>query len=87
LTKGSTPSSSDEIRVLQSSKFVNYFARSGTGATSPGGVAYTGFKPSLDSRSVTNVDDAITIPAGGAVLVKRAGSVHDLTFRPQYLAQ
>ena len=87
LTKGSTPSSSDEIRVLQSSRFVNYFARSGTGATSPGGVVYTGFKPSLDSRSVTSMDDTITIPAGGAVLVKRAGSVHDLTFRPQYLAQ
>jgi len=87
LTKGGTPSSSDEIRILQSSKFVNYFARSGTGATSPGGVAYTGFKPSLDSRSETSVDDTITIPAGGAVLVKRAGSAHDLTFRPQYLAQ
>jgi len=86
LTKGSTSSSSDEIRVLQSSKFVNYFARSGTGATSPGGVAYTGFKPSL-SRSAANVDETITIPAGGAVLVKRAGDVHDLTFRPQYLAQ
>jgi hypothetical protein len=87
LTKGGTPSSSDEIRILQSSKFVNYFARSGSGATSPGGVNYAGFKPSLDSRSVTSVDDTITIPAGGAVLVKRAGSVHDLTFRPQYLAQ
>jgi len=86
LTKGATSSSSDEIRVLQSSKFVNYFARSGTGATSPGGVAYAGFKPSLN-RSGTSVDETITIPAGGAVLVKRAGDVHDLTFRPQYLAQ
>jgi len=86
LTKGSTASSSDEIRVLQTGKFVNYFARSGTGATSPGGVAYAGFKPSLN-RSGTSVDEAITIPAGGAVLVKRAGDVHDLTFRPQYLAQ
>jgi hypothetical protein len=86
LTKGSTASSSDEIRVLQSSKFVNYFARSGTGATSPGGVVYTGFKPSLN-RTGASVDETITIPAGGAVLVKRAGDVHDLTLRPQYLAQ
>ena len=86
LTKGSTASSSDEIRVLQSGRFVNYFARSGTGATSPGGVAYAGFKPSLN-RSGTSVDETIAIPAGGAVLVKRAGDVHDLTFRPQYLAQ
>lgn len=86
LAKGATASSSDEIRVLQSSKFVNYFARSGTGAESPGGVAYAGFKPSLN-RSATSVDETITIPAGGAVLVKRAGDVHDLTFRPQYLAQ
>lgn len=86
LTKGSTASSSDEIRVLQSSKFVNYFARSGTGATSPGGVAYAGFKPSLN-RTGASVDETITIPAGGAVLVKRAGDVHDLTLRPQYLAQ
>jgi len=86
LTKGSTASSSDEIRVLQSSKFVNYFARSGTGATSPGGVVYTGFKPSLN-RTGASVDETITIPAGGAVLVKRVGDVHDLTLRPQYLAQ
>ena len=86
LTKGSTASSSDEIRVLQSGRFVNYFARSGTGATSPGGLAYAGFKPSLN-RSGTSVDETIAIPAGGAVLVKRAGDVHDLTFRPQYLAQ
>jgi hypothetical protein len=86
LAKGATASSSDEIRVLQSSKFVNYFARSGTGAVSPGEVAYAGFKPSLN-RSGTSVDETITIPAGGAVLVKRAGDVHDLTFRPQYLAQ
>jgi len=86
LAKGSTASSSDEIRVLQSSKFVNYFARSGTGAKSPGEVVYAGFKPSLN-RSGTSVDETITIPAGGAVLVKRAGDVHDLTFRPQYLAQ
>jgi len=86
LTKGSTASSSDEIRVLESSKFVNYFARSGIGATSPGGVAYTGFRPSL-SRGGANVDDTISIPAGGAVLVKRVGDVHDLTLRPQYLAQ
>lgn len=86
LAKGSTASSSDEIRVLQSSKFVNYFARSGTGAVSPGEVAYAGFKPSLN-RTGTSVDETITIPAGGAVLVKRAGDVHDLTFRPQYLAQ
>ena len=86
LTRGATASSSDEIRVLQSGRFVNYFARSGTGATSPGGVAYAGFKPSLN-RAGTSVDETITIPAGGAVLVKRAGDVHDLTFRPQYLAQ
>jgi hypothetical protein len=86
LTKGSTASSSDEIRVLESSRFVNYFARSGTGATSPGGVAYTGFKPSLN-RAGANVDETISIPAGGAVLVKRVGDVHDLTLRPQYLAQ
>jgi len=85
LTKGATASSSDEIRVLQSSKFVNYFARSGTGATSPGQVAYAGFRASLD-RGGPNMDNTITIPAGGAVLVKRAGDVHDLTFRPQYLA-
>ena len=86
LAKGATASSSDEIRVLQSSKFVNYFARSGTGAKSPGEVVYAGFKPSLN-RSGASVDETITIPAGGAVLVKRAGDVHDLTFRPQYLAQ
>jgi len=86
LTKGSTASSSDEIRVLESSKFVNYFARSGTGATSPGAVAYTGFRPSLN-RGGANVDETISIPAGGAVLVKRVGDVHDLTLRPQYLAQ
>jgi hypothetical protein len=87
LTKGNGPSTSDEIRVLQSSKFVNYFARSGTNVTSPGLVEYGGFKPSLDSRTTNNVDSSITIPAGGAVLVKRAGNAHDLTFRPQYLAQ
>jgi hypothetical protein len=86
LAKGATASSSDEIRVLQSSKFVNYFARSGSGAESPGGVEYAGFKPSLN-RSGGSVDETVTIPAGGAVLVKRAGDVHDLTFRPQYLAQ
>lgn len=86
LTKGSTASSSDEIRVLESSRFVNYFARSGTGTTSPGGVAYTGFRPSLN-RGGANVDETISIPAGGAVLVKRVGDVHDLTLRPQYLAQ
>jgi hypothetical protein len=86
LAKETTASNSDEIRVLQSSRFVNYFARSGTGATSPGGVTYAGFKPSLN-RSGTSVDDTITIPAGGAVLVKRVGEIHDLTFRPQYLAQ
>lgn len=86
LTKGSTAASSDELRFLESGRFVNYFARSGTGATSPGGVAYMGFKPSLN-RSGANVDSSISIPAGGAVLVKRAGDVHDLTFRPQYLAQ
>jgi hypothetical protein len=45
-----------------------------------------GYKPSLN-RTGSNVDDSISIPAGGAVLVKRAGDVHDLTFRPQYLAQ
>jgi len=86
LTRGSTSSSSDEIRIFEGSRFVNYFARSGTGATSPGGVAYAGFKPSAN-RSGSSVDQTITIPAGGAVLVKRAGDVHDLTFRPQYLAQ
>jgi hypothetical protein len=86
LTKGATASSSDEIRVLESSKFVNYFARSGTGKTSPGAVVYAGFKPSLN-RGGTSVDDTITIPAGGAVLVKRVGEVHDLTLRPQYLTQ
>jgi len=86
LAKETTASNSDEIRVLQSSRFVNYFARSGTGATSPGGVDYAGFKPSLN-RNGTSVDDTIRIPAGGAVLVKRVGEIHDLTFRPQYLAQ
>lgn len=86
LTKGSTAASSDELRFLESGRLVNYFARSGTGVTSPGGVAYMGFKPSLN-RSGANVDSSISIPAGGAVLVKRAGDVHDLTFRPQYLAQ
>jgi hypothetical protein len=90
LTKQATASNSDEIRVLQSSKFVNYFARIAAGTSSdlssPGGVKYAGFKPSLN-RSGTSVDETITIPAGGAVLVKRAGDVHDLTFRPQYLAQ
>lgn len=86
LTKGSTAASSDELRFLENGRLVNYFARSGTGATSPGGVAYMGFKPSLN-RSGANVDNSISIPAGGAVLVKRAGDVHDLTFRPQYLAQ
>jgi hypothetical protein len=86
LAKDASAANSDEIRLLQSSRFVNYFARSGTGATSPGGVAYNGFKPSLN-RNATSVDETITIPAGGAVLVKRAGDVHDLTFRPQYLAQ
>jgi hypothetical protein len=85
LTKGGTAASSDEIRILQSSKFVNYFARSGIGATSPGQVAYAGFRASL-AKNGPNVDDTITIPAGGAVLVKRAGDAHDLTFRPQYLA-
>lgn len=86
LAKDITASNSDEIRVLQSSRFVNYFARSGTGATSPGGVTYAGFKASLN-RNGASVDDTITIPAGGAVLVKRVGEIHDLTFRPQYLAQ
>jgi hypothetical protein len=87
LVKDVSASNSDEIRLLQSSKFVNYFAKAGDGpATSPGGVKYAGFKPSL-SRNGTSVDETITIPAGGAVLVKRAGDAHDLTFRPQYLAQ
>ena len=86
LTRGSTSASSDEIRIFEGSRFVNYFARSGAGATSPGGVDYAGFKPSAN-RSAASVDETITIPAGGAVLVKRAGDVHDLTFRPQYLAQ
>ena len=86
LTKSTTASNSDELRFLENGRLVNYFARSGTGATSPGGVTYMGFKPSLN-RSGASVDNSISIPAGGAVLVKRAGAVHDLTFRPQYLAQ
>jgi hypothetical protein len=86
LIRGSTASSSDELRFLENGRLVNYFARSGTGTTSPGGVVYMGYKPSLN-RTGSNVDDSISIPAGGAVLVKRAGDVHDLTFRPQYLAQ
>jgi len=86
LTKGSTASSSDELRFLENGAFVNYFARSGTGATSPSGVAYTGFKPSLN-RTGTSVDTTKSIAAGGAVLVKRVGGVHDLVFRPQYITK
>jgi len=86
LTKGSTASSSDELRFLENGAFVNYFARSGTGVTSPSGVVYTGFKPSLN-RTGANVDTTKSIAAGGAVLVKRVGGVHDLVFRPQYIAK
>jgi len=86
LAKGSTASSSDELRFLENGAFVNYFARSGTGATSPSGVAYTGFKPSLN-RTGVSVDTTKSIAAGGAVLVKRAGDVHDLVFRPQYITK
>lgn len=86
LAKGSTASSSDELRFLENGAFVNYFARSGTGVTSPSGVAYLGFKPSL-SRTGANVDTTKSIAAGGAVLVKRAGDVHDLVFRPQYITK
>jgi hypothetical protein len=86
LAKGSTASSSDELRFLENGAFVNYFARSGTGATSPSGVAYTGFKPSLN-RTGASVDTTKSLAAGGAVLVKRAGDVHDLVFRPQYITK
>ena len=86
LAKGSTASSSDELRFLENGAFVNYFARSGTGATSPSGVAYTGFKPSLN-RTGASVDTTKSIAAGGGVLVKRAGDVHDLVFRPQYITK
>jgi len=86
LAKGSTASSSDELRFLENGAFVNYFARSGTGATSPSGVAYTGFKPSLN-RTGTSVDTTKSLAVGGAVLVKRAGDVHDLVFRPQYITK
>jgi len=86
LAKGSTASSSDELRFLENGAFVNYFARSGSGATSPSGVAYTGFKPSLN-RTGTSVDTTKSLAAGGAVLVKRAGDVHDVVFRPQYITK
>lgn len=86
LAKGSTASSSDELRFLENGAFVNYFARSGTGATSPSGVAYTGFKPSLN-RTGASVDTTKSLAAGGAVLVKRAGDVHDVVFRPQYITK
>lgn len=86
LAKGSTASSSDELRFLENGAFVNYFARSGTGTISPSGVAYLGFKPSL-SRTGASVDTTKSIAAGGAVLVKRAGEVHDLVFRPQYITK
>ena len=86
LVKNSTGPSSDELRFLENGAFVNYFARSGTGATSPSGVAYMGFKPSL-SKSGTSVDTTKSLAVGGAVLVKRAGDVHDLVFRPQYITK
>ena len=86
LTKGSTASSSDELRFLENGAFVNYFARSGTGATTPSGVAYLGYKPSLN-RTGSSVDTTKSVVAGGAVLVKRAGGVHDLVFRPQYITK
>jgi len=86
LAKGSTASSSDELRFLENGAFVNYFARSGSGATSPSGVAYTGFKPSLN-RTGASVDTTKSLAAGGAVLVKRAGDVHDVVFRPQYITK
>jgi hypothetical protein len=86
LAKSTTAGNSDELRFLENGRLVNYFARSGTGTFSPGGIEYAGFRPSLN-RNGSNVDDSISIPAGGAVLVKRAGLAHDLTFRPQYLAQ
>lgn len=85
LTKSDRPTSSDQLRFLENGKFVNYYARAGTGATSSSGVAYMGFRPSAnkDAASV----DAKTIPAGGAVIVQRVGGVHDLAFQPQFLAQ
>jgi len=85
LTKNNNPSSSDQLRFLENGKFVNYYARAGAGVTSPSGVAYLGFRPSAnkDADSV----DTKTIPAGGAVIVQRAGGVHDLAFQPQFLAQ
>jgi hypothetical protein len=86
LAKSTAAGNSDELRFLENGRLVNYFARSGTGTFSPGGIEYAGFRPSLN-RNGSNVDDSISIPAGGAVLVKRAGLAHDLTFRPQYLAQ
>ena len=86
LTRQSSAASSDEVRFLENGKFVNYFARSGSGVTSPSGVVFQGFRPSLN-RTNAAVDDTKSIPAGGAILVKRAGaSTKDLTFRPQYLA-
>jgi hypothetical protein len=86
LVKDITAANADELRFLENGRLVNYFARSGTGTLSPGGIEYAGFRPSLN-RNGSNVDDSISIPAGGAVLVRRSGLAHDLTFRPQYLAQ
>ena len=87
MTRNNSAASSDELRFLESGRFVNYFARSGSGSTSPAGVVFAGFKRST-LPSGTAVDETKSIPAGGAILVKRAGaSAKDLTFRPQYLAQ
>ena len=86
LARNNTAGNSDELRFLENGAFVNYFARSGTGVNSPSGVAYLGFKPSLN-RLAANVDTTKSLAAGGAVLVKRAGDVHDLVFRPQYITK
>ena len=86
LARNNTAGNSDELRFLENGAFVNYFARSGTGVNSHSGVAYLGFKPSLN-RLAANVDTTKSLAAGGAVLVKRAGDVHDLVFRPQYITK
>jgi hypothetical protein len=86
LTKSDRATSADQLRFLEDGKFVNYYARAGTGATSPSGIAYMGFKPTVN-KDATSVDSIKTIPAGGAVIVQRIGAVHDLAFQTQYLAQ
>jgi hypothetical protein len=86
LAKADRPTSADQLRFLEGGKFVNYFARAGTGSKSPSGVEYMGFKPTAN-RTATSVDSIKTIPAGGAVIVQRIGDVHDLAFQTQYLNQ